>query len=329
LSRRPTIVIAVLTLLLLAAVALRLCVYRGTLSLDGAVEFFDLRSLRVAVALTVGAALAVSGVLLQALVRNVLASPDLLGVSAGASLAVVLAGVLGGGAGSNIGLTFVGDSAFHAVPAFVGAIVTLLLVLALGRRKGGVIDPVSLALTGVIVGVICGAGVMLVMHLSGTLSPSSIRVLVGSISDETRWPILASVAAATVVLTAIAVRMGPALDVLSMSDDEAQSVGVNTKVIRVWLVLMAGALAAGAVVLAGPVGFVGLVCPHAVRLVAGPRSRPLVIGAALAGAAMVVLADAVTAALDLPTGRLPLGVVTAVFGGTGLIIILRRSPLTR
>ncbi len=121
----------------------------------------------------------------------------------------------------------------------------------------------------------------------------------------------------------IAAVMGRAMDVATLGDDEARSVGLSLGPLRAWMFLLAGALTAGAVALCGPIGFVGLIAPHAARLVLGPHHTPLVIGAALAGVILVVGADVARQAIDLGTGRMPIGVFTALIGGPAFIWLLR------
>lgn len=275
----------------------------------------ELRGLRAATALTVGAALALAGVLLQALLRNPLASPDLIGVSSGASLAVVISGALAGASAA-------GGVMWHAAPALVGALLALALVFSLGQRRG-LIDPVSLVLVGVIVSVLCGAGVLFVQHLRPDGTLGGARAIIGAFSDETPWSAVGVVAAATLAGLVAAMVLGPTLDAASLGDDEAASVGVPVAGLRFGLFVNAGMLTAGAVVLAGPIGFVGLIAPHLARLLVGPAHRGLAPAAALIGATILLLADAGVRLVDLGSGRMPIGIVTALIGGPVLLWMLR------
>lgn len=317
-DRRALVTIAGLGGLLLAAVAWRMVV--GGSTSDGAV--LELRSLRVSVAVSVGAALAVAGVLLQALLRNPLASPDLLGLSSGAALAVMIGVYVGGIGVGGVGLA--GSAVWQGLPSVVGAGGALGLVYLLSQRRG-LIEPVTVVLTGVVVGIVCSAGVMLVQHLMPDAGFNSARLLIGSISDETSWGAVALVALLTAGGVALAAWAGPALDAASLGDDEAVSVGVPIARLRIGLLVVSGVLTGGAVVLAGPIGFVGLIVPHAVRLVAGPGHRGLVLGSALGGAGLIVLADAAIKAVDLGAGRMPMGIVTALVGGPVFVWLLRRG----
>ncbi|MHC4141211.1 MAG: iron chelate uptake ABC transporter family permease subunit [Planctomycetota bacterium] len=117
--------------------------------------------------------------------------------------------------------------------------------------------------------------------------------------------------------------MGRAMDAATLGDDEARSVGLALGRLRLWMFALAGALTAGAVALCGPIAFVGLIAPHATRLVLGPRHGRLVLGSALVGVALVVGADVSRQAIDLGGGRMPIGVFTALIGGPAFIWLLR------
>jgi iron complex transport system permease protein len=154
-------------------------------------------------------------------------------------------------------------------------------------------------------------------------------LLVGSLTDDVQWGQIAMGAAVALAGLAIGVSAGPAMDAATLADDEASSVGVRIGRLRAVLFVAAGAMTAAAVAIAGPIGFVGLICPHVVRLMAGGSAavahRWLVIGSALAGAALIVGADAAVKMVYLDTGRMPLGVITTVVGGVVFLGLLRRE----
>ncbi len=320
-SPRERTTLVVLATLLVGAVVLRLMVGGGGLALPGWDEslIWRLRSMRCAVGLTVGGALGVAGVLLQALLRNPLASPDLLGLASGAGLGVMLSF----GAGAVVGQ--IGVALFGiTVPAIVGSMLALTVVYLLSQHRGFV-DPVPLILVGVIVSIICSAGTLLVQHLLPDRGLTAARWMLGSIRDDIPMWQVAGVALGSLIAIVWSALLGPAMDASSLSDDEALAIGLRLGPLRLVLFLLAGLLTAGSVVLAGPVGFVGLVCPHLVRLLGGPRHRALVLGSALAGGGLVVLADSLVKAIELPTGRLPIGVLTTLLGGPLFIALLRRE----
>jgi iron complex transport system permease protein len=329
-TKRASWTLCTLAAVLALAVLLRLLLGPGGLSFPRGGTEWTLRGQRVLSGLTVGAALAVGGVMLQALLRNPLASPDLIGPAAGAGLAVTVAAWLGtffiaaDVAGNPVHPWWWGGLA-HAPSAMIGALLTLGVVYALSQRRGFV-EPVSLILIGVIVSIVCGAATLFFAHLMPPHVRFEIsRWTVGAISDDVPISMLAVAGALTVAGVALAAWRGESMDVASLSEDEARTSGVAVGGLRVVLFLAAGALTAMAVVLAGPVGFVGLVAPHVVRLIAGPSHKVLAIGAALAGASLVVLADSAVRALDFGAGRMPLGVVTALVGGPVFLLLLRRE----
>lgn len=322
-NRRETLVLCVLVALVGAGVALRFAASPDGLAWPRDTLEWELRALRIACALTVGAALAASGVMLQALLRNPLAEPAVLGLTTGAGLGVVVS--------IYIAYTATGSIVLYAppaLPALAGALGALAVVGALGQRRG-LIDPVSLILVGVVLSLICGAGIVFVQYLLPDRGVAmATRWVMGALSDETPWPRVAVVGAATVLAVGAGSYFGRAMDAASLSDDEARSVGVPLGALRAALFLISGALTAGAVLIAGPIGFVGLVAPHAVRRLAGPRHRSLMISSALLGAALIVLADAGVRLVDLGAGRMPIGVLTAILGGPAFLWLLRRERLS-
>jgi iron complex transport system permease protein len=265
-----------------------------------------------------GVALAVAGVLLQALLRNPLASPFILGVSSGSALGVMLAtyvAYMSGGAWRLIG----GD----AVPALLGAVATLAVVYGLGQRRGW-LDPLSLVLIGVVVSAICGALIMFLQHLVPQgLRGDLVTWMMGSIDQGVGAGWLMMVVVVTLGGCAVALVMGRAMDAATLGDEEARSVGLSVGPLRVTMFLIAGALTAGAVALAGPIGFVGLIAPHAGRLLLGPRHTLLLVGAAMIGAALLIGADVASQVISAGGGRVPVGVFTALIGGPGFIWLLR------
>jgi iron complex transport system permease protein len=303
------------------------CVARmliGGLSEDASqrATLLELRGLRVASGLIVGAALAAAGVLLQSLMRNALASPDLLGLSSGSALGVmgaVYATFLAGGGLADPG----GISATGA--AIGGACLALALVYVVSQR-GWCVEPTTLVLVGVMVGIVCAALVGLVQQLLPDQGFLARRLLVGALRDDVRASHLWTTGALTLVCVATAVTLAPSMDVAAVSDDEARSMGVSLARLRTVQFLAAGVLTACAVVLAGPIGFVGLVCPHAARMLCGPRHMWLVLVGGVFGAAMLVGADALVALIrevHPGLGRLPVGVLTALIGGPVFLWMLR------
>ncbi len=280
-----------------------------------------LRGTRLTLGLTVGGALAASGVALQALLRNPLAEPYILGLSTGAGAGVMIQTALVYRLGLSMGP--------QAIGAALGAMIALGVVYRLAVRRG-VLDPLGLLLTGVIVSTIGGA---LILAASAAVGPGQIRDdliqwMMGEFDEaEARRPGVLPVAAGLVILgTVFLAYRGPMLDLLALSTDEARALGVAVHRERRILLLLGSLLAALAVAISGPVAFVGLIGPHLARVTIGPAHRPLAILAVIFGAALVVLADvAGDVAGDLlhGSGRMPLGVFTALIGGPIFLALMR------
>ncbi len=316
---RAGVTIRLVLLFALAAglVAVRLFIGRD---LDGGLLFewpeeaiVRLRATAAGAALLVGAALATAGLLLQVLLRNVLASPYILGVSSGSALGVVTLGAFGGAAATGLGVD---------VAAIVGGLAVLGVVYALGQRRG-LVDPMSILLIGVVMSMICAALIMLIQHLSPDQRADLVTWMMGYIPEYKPLATLAPTVVAVIAGVAFTIRIGPTLDLASLSDDEARTSGVRLGSLRAGMFVIAGVLTAVSVGVAGPIGFVGLIAPHMARLVLGPNHRPLAVGAACLGAATVLGADIVRQVIDLGAGRLPVGVVTALVGGPMFIWMFR------
>ncbi len=317
---RVTLTLAVLLALLAGVSVLRLSLGGG--EWHGPV--LRVRAANLAGGALVGASLAVAGVFLQSLLRNPLASPDLLGLASGSGFAVMIVvklGLISAGVATASGLGAISTTA----AALLGAMGALALTYILSRKQG-VLDPLLLVLNGVVISIICSAGTMLVRHLL-PFSESGIadRMLRGALREDITPSEFILAGTVTILGIVVGMSAGRSMDAASLTDDEAVSVGVPLGALRRLLFVLSGILTATSVVLAGPIGFVGLICPHVVRLMAGPGHRVLVLGSALAGAALVIGASAIVRAVDLPTGRLPIGVVTAIIGGPVFIAMLRRQ----
>jgi iron complex transport system permease protein len=287
----------------------------------------DLRVPRALVAALVGCALAAAGTALQALLRNPLAEPFVLGVSGGAALggSVVLVAAAGLARLSGAAGDVLGGAPPVAAGAIVGAALSTFLVFGLGRIAGRLVPEAAL-----LVGIVFNAFVAGVITLMKLLVPpeQASRLtywLVGAVGYE---------AASTRVLGAIVVGLAVAVlvalsaqvNLLTLGDEEAAALGVDVRRARAWIFFAASAATGAAVALAGMVGFVGLIVPHLVRRVIGPDHRLLVPASALFGAAFLVLADALARLAFLPLGtEPPVGAVTAFLGGPFFLWLLRRT----
>jgi iron complex transport system permease protein len=273
----------------------------------------DLRLPRVALGLLVGAALAVSGTTFQALLRNPLADPYLLGLSGGAALGAVL--VLVTGATANAPLLL-------PAAAVGGALLAVVAVWRLAAGAGA-LPPTSLILSGVVVSSFCSA---LVMFLA-SVSPAgrvqgALYWLMGSLASPPPG-ILPAVAVAVLAGVGGLSLAGNRLNALSLGEETAGHLGVDVGRTRIALFFAASLVTGAAVSAAGLVGFVGLVVPHALRTLIGADHRLLVPASALAGAAVLVLADTAARSV-LPPAEIPVGVVTALLGAPFFLALLRR-----
>ena len=283
---------------------------RGTDAMAHTV-LWNLRLPRAIVAVSVGAALAASGVVMQALFRNPLASPDLLGVSSGGALGAVIA------------LAF-GARSLFAVPlcALLGACLAVALVLMLARRGAGM---ERLLLYGVALTALLGAGTSFVLSLHADEFRRSIAMvfwMLGGLEDRT-WEHVWMAAPGVLLGCLLLLPLGRRMDLLSLGEGGAQSLGVDVRRLRWQLIALSTLLTALATAVAGLIGFVGLVVPHLLRLLAGPGHRRLLPLSMLGGASFLLACDLVTRAAP---GQLRVGVVSAFAGGPFFLWLLRRKP---
>jgi iron complex transport system permease protein len=279
---------------------------------DATAIIWSLRLPRVAIAATVGAALALAGVLMQALLRNPLVDPYLTGVSAGAGAAIAI--------GVTIGISIA------AVPAlgFAAGLATAVVVALLARRGSG-LDGERLILAGVSISALMSALIALALTRlgRGSASDAIIAWLAGSLAGR-GWPDLLAALPYAIAGALGGAAMVPSLNVLRLGEDRARALGLDLARLQ-WIVLAAAALlTAAAVALAGLVGFVGLIVPHLARRVAGPDLRAAMPIAIALGAALVVLADAASRALFAPL-EIPLGVLLAFIGVPAFLFLYLRG----
>ncbi|MGY1652352.1 FecCD family ABC transporter permease [Geodermatophilus sp. SYSU D01119] len=280
----------------------------------------ELRAPRVVVGVLVGLALGVAGALFQTFARNPLASPDILGITSGASVGAVTAIVVSGS--SSVGAVLGGLGV--PLAALAGALAAGLLLFALAFRSG--VDGYRLVLVGVAISSMSLAVVDWLLTRAAIYDAAAAYVwIVGSLNART-WDQAVPLAVALAVLVPLALAAGRVLGVMQFGDDTARGLGVRLAAAQAAVVLVAVVLVAAAVSAAGPITFVALVVPQiAVRLTGG--SRPPLLASGLLGAALVVLADLLTRTV-LPQA-LPVGILTAVVGAPYLLWLLvrgRRTP---
>jgi iron complex transport system permease protein len=268
---------------------------------------------RIVAAALSGAGLAVSGVLFQALLRNPLAEPYLLGVSSGAALGAV--------AVLSLGLT-VGPAGV-AVAALAGALIAIATVFRVAYAAGE-LDTRVLILAGVVVASFFGAGVMLLLTLAeGRTARSALLWTMGSFGQAS-WQMNVALAAYSVPAALAAFGLSRHLNALALDEESAAHLGTDVERVKKISYLLASLLAAAAVSVAGVIGFVGLVVPHAIRLLWGVDHRYLIPMSFLAGGSLLVLADAAARTVAQPL-EIPVGVVTALIGVPLFLVLLRRG----
>jgi len=269
----------------------------------------ELRLPRTVVGFMVGAMLALAGALMQVLLRNPLAEPYVLGVSGGASAAVLIA-MLSGLSGFWI-----------SGSAFFGAMISMLLVFGLAHGKGDW-SPARLLLTGVVIAAGWGALISLILSITqGTQLRGMLFWLMGDLSyaHYTHWALLV-----LIVCLLVSMMISRNLNILARGELQAATLGVSPKKIRYIVYFLSSLLAATAVTLAGNVGFVGLIVPHAIRLMVGSDHRILLPAAFLLGGCLVMLADCLARTVIAPQ-QLPVGVLTAIIGIPVFLVLLRRQ----
>lgn len=280
---------------------------------------WQLRLPRVLGAAATGAGLAICGAVLQSLTRNDLADPYLLGISGGAAVGAVSVIVLGVSVAGLISATMI------TLGAFVGALVSMVLVLALATGRSGALPPGRTVLAGVAIGQICVAYTSFVVIMSGD-HDAARRVLSWTLGSLAGLRGGSTLFLCIVVVLAIVLIMAFAadLDAFAFGEASAGSLGVSITTTRWTLLVGTALLTASLVAFTGAIGFVGLVVPHVVRLIWGPLHRRLLPLSALLGAILLVWAD--TIARSLISGQeIPIGVVTAVVGAPVFAWFLRRE----
>jgi iron complex transport system permease protein len=285
---------------------------------------WNLRLPRTLLAIVIGIHFALSGLILQSVIRNPLADPSVIGVSGGASLAIVIfllladaiSGALSSGEITRVSL------AWLPLAAFIGGLLVAVFVLSLSWRSA--ISPTTLALNGIAVGAVLNALVMwAIVAWGGSRTETSIIWLAGSLYGRDFHHLIAIIPWTTLGLIATFAILKP-LSILRFNEDLAQSLGLNIVYWRVIAIIIAVALAASAIAVAGPVGFVGLIVPHMARLLVGSQMVHLTVISILGGASLTLGAD-IIGRLALSPLEIPVGALTTLIGIPVLLILLQRQ----
>lgn len=296
--------------------------WRGPLNEGEAKIFYQVRLPRVLMAALLGGALTVAGVVFQAILRNPLADPYVLGVSGGASIGGVLALLTGVGAGITVTvLGRLGGSAY----AFAGAMVALFLIERVATVQGR-LTVYNMLLTGVVFNAFSGAVIYFIQSIASLHQlHEMVFYLMGSVPSDLSYAAVSALALVVVAAVAVLFAMARDYNALSLGEEGAIQLGVDVERVKRRTFLVGSLLTGIAVAAAGLIGFVGLVVPHLLRLALGPDHRLLLPAGFLGGATFLVLADFLARSSLLASGELPVGVVTALVGGPFFLYLMRRN----
>ncbi len=271
----------------------------------------DIRLPRVLLAVLVGAGLSVAGAVLQALLRNPLAEPYILGISSGGTMGTILAIALGSGIGA-----FVAPAA-----SFIGSGLVMLLVYALAHRRGQ-LEPYTLLLAGVMVGAFFNALVLLTVAMFNQELRNAFLWLMGNLSGASTDTLLIA-GPLTLLATVPAFLYARQYNLIATGDETALQLGVDVRSLRRRSYAIASIITGAVVSVSGVVGFVGLIIPHITRMIFGPDHRLLLPASFLLGGTFLVLADTLARTVIAPA-EIPVGAVTAVIGAPVFVYLLRR-----
>lgn len=273
---------------------------------------WDMRIPRTTVGFAVGVALGVAGALIQALTRNPLADPGILGVNAGAAFFVALGIAV-------FGVTSISGYVWFA---FAGALIVTVVVYVIGSAGRGGADPVQLTLAGVAIGAVL-SGIVAAMVLMDPQTFDRMRNWhAGSIVGR-GWNVLLPVLPFLILGVILAIAASASLNAIALGDDLAKSLGVNITRTRILVIVAVTLLAGGATAIAGPIGFIGLMVPHIARWIVGPDQRWILAYTLILAPSLVLTAD-ILGRIVIRPGEFPVGIVTAFVGAPVLILLVRR-----
>ena len=271
---------------------------------------WNIRMPRTIVGALVGINLSLSGAILQAIMRNPLADPHIIGISSGAGLAGVVIMIL-----------FPAVEYLITPVAFVGAMLAAICIYILAWKNG--IKPVRIILAGVAVSAFLSAGISGLMIFYSDRVHGALMWMVGGLAARS-WPHVSIILPYAAIGLVLALASASYLNILQLGDEMARGLGVNVEVTRIVMTAIAALLAASAVSVVGLLGFVGLVVPHAARLLIGSDYRFLLPAAALLGVAIVTLSDTFARVIFAPI-ELPVGIIMAFLGAPFFLFLLRRE----
>lgn len=271
----------------------------------------NMRILRIITAMLAGSGLAVSGIALQAILKSPLAEPYLLGTSSGAGLAAVVSVITG------VSIIYV------PLAAFAGALASIILVYNLAR-EGTRISDKSLILSGVIVSIALSAVVVFLVFMFGNKAMHEMAWWLWGSLQVYDVKLLMIVAVPVLSGVAIIYVFSQDLNAISMGDEEAAHLGIDTENVRKIIIVVTALITASLICICGVIGFVGLIVPHMMRLITGPNHKALIPLTCIAAAAFMVLCDLISRTLFVPA-EIPIGVITAIIGAPVFIVLLKKG----
>ena len=307
-----------LILLLLLCAATILGLLKGAVNIPAAnlllkdnQAIFNLRLLRIIAGVLVGSGLAVSGIALQAILRNPLAEPYLLGTSSGAGLAAVSAVILGV------------SRIYMPLAAFLGAAFSIIIVYNLARERGVIADK-SLILSGVIISVAFSSLIVFLVSLFGNEAMHEMNWWLWGSLQVYDYKLLILVAFPVILGICVIYLFAQDLNAISIGEEEAVHLGIDTQNIKKILILITALITASLICICGIIGFVGLIVPHMMRLIVGPNHKILIPTTCLAASVFIILCDLLSRTLFSPI-EIPIGVITAIIGAPVFIILLKKG----
>ncbi len=320
-SRKNIILMASLVIILIISMLLGVCFGSTGFSLKEFVSaiisgegdspeyriFFYVRLPRVLAALFSGMALAVSGVIIQGILNNPLAGPNIIGVNSGAGLGAMLAIAV-----------LPSESVSVPFAAFVGALITTLLIFTIARKTGA--GKVTIVLAGVAVSSIMSAGIDTIKTVFPDSAIDGNSFLIGGFSGVSMDKLFPAVYYIVIGLV-FTLLFAKSIDIMGLGDETAQILGMNLKLMRFIMIVCASVLAGAAVSFSGLLGFVGLIIPHIIRRFTGNSHRILIPCAALAGGSFVILCDLLSRVIFAPY-EIPVGIIMSFIGGPFFIVLL-------
>ncbi len=278
---------------------------------------WEIRFPRVLLGAICGAGLAICGVLMQCVTKNPIAEPYILGISSGASCGAVAVIVLGGV--SSIGINSITSG------AFVGSIISGVLVFAIGTQMGKTTSTTRLVLTGMAISTIFSALTNLLIYSADNSNQAKNALFwtVGSLGGA-KWDVLLIPFVALVIVMIVAFLMSKSLDILLLGDDSAIILGINVKLVKSIILILATFLTSTLVAITGAIGFIGLVVPHVCRTIAGSDHKKLIVLSALVGSIFLIASDIAARGL-FPPIEIPIGIITSLVGGPFFLYLISKK----